>query len=70
MAASNVNGKIDSEISDAWLAKLEQIMRKAKMLFDDGESVKVEKQYEEILKKLNKEKTIKKAKKIGKKEKH
>ena len=65
LAASNVNGKIDSEISDAWLAKLEQIMRKAKMLFDDGESVKVEKQYEEILKKLNKEKTIKKTKKIG-----
>lgn len=65
LAATNVDGKIDSEISDAWLVKLEQVMRKAKILFDDDESIKVEKQYAEILKKLNKEKTIKNARKFG-----
>ena len=60
-----MNGNINSEITEAWLVKLEQVMQKARLLFDDKELVKVEKQYEVILKKLNREKKIKSAKKIG-----
>ena len=61
LAATNIDGKTDSEISDAWLVKLEQVVRKAKLILDDKESGKVEKQYDEILKKFNKEKAKKNA---------
>ncbi len=65
LAASNADKKIDSEISEAWLVKLDQVMRKAKILFDENESLKIKKQYDEILKKLKKEKSIKNVKKFG-----
>ena len=65
LASSNIDGKLESEISSAWKAKLEQIMQKARLVFKDEELVKIEKQYQEIIKKLNKEKIIQSARKMG-----
>lgn len=66
LASTNANGKLDSEISYAWVAKLEQVIQKARLLIQDkGELARIEKEYQSINKRLGKERTIRTAKKVG-----
>lgn len=66
LASTNANEKLDSEISSAWVIKLEQVVQKARLLILDKEQLgRIEKEYQNINKRLSKERTIRTAKKVG-----
>ncbi len=66
LASSNADAKTNSEISSAWISKLEQTMQKARLIIQEqNELERIENQYLEIKKRLNREEKIKKAKYYG-----
>lgn len=66
LASSNVNQDLDGEISSAWQAKLEQVMQKSRLvLHEKSDLSEIEKQYQGILKKLGRKRSIQSAKKMG-----
>lgn len=66
LVASNVNQRLDEELSAAWQAKLEQVMQKAKLVFRDKSDLsEIEKQHQVIQKAIRTQKNIQYAKKVG-----
>lgn len=67
LAATNISGKSNREVFDAWIAKFEQCYQKAKLVFgDDNDFEKVQKIYDQTLKTIQKEEKIHKIKILSK----
>lgn len=66
LASSNIDEMIGEELSAAWATKLDQVVQKARLIVaDSNELSRIESHYQQIRKRLEKERTIKKAKRIG-----
>ena len=66
LASSNIDESLEDEISSAWVSKLEQVIQKARLVIKDKNEIeKIESQYQDINKRLSKERTIKNVKKVG-----
>lgn len=66
LASSNLTGNTEQNICDAWTVKFKQVEQKAKLaLTADTDKAKFNELYEQVKKKLNRDKYVKTAKKAG-----